>query len=120
MGVCGGVGRGCGLVSGKASGVITEDGLDLSPAWFAYAGFNHYWSKSLNSTISTHWTETDLSEFSSDDTIRRAGSFHANLIWFPYSRISTGIEYMWGVRENKNGIEGTASRVQFMAKFKFN
>ena len=104
----------------KASGVITEDGLDLSPAWFAYAGFNHYWSKSLNSTISTHWTETDLSEFSSDDTIRRAGSFHANLIWFPYSRISTGIEYMWGVRENKNGIEGTASRIQFMAKFKFN
>ena len=105
---------------GKASGVITEDGLDLSPAWFAFAGFNHYWSKSLNSTISTHWAGTDLSQFHSDDTIQRAGSFHANLIWFPYPRISTGIEYMWGVRENKNGIEGTASRVQLMAKFKFN
>jgi hypothetical protein len=105
---------------GKASGIITEEGLDLSPSWFAYAGFNHYWSKSLNSTFSTNWTATELSDDHLDDTIRKAGSFHANLIWFPYPRISTGIEYMWGVRENKNGIDGTASRIQFMAKFKFN
>ncbi len=106
---------------GKASGIITEDGgLDLNPSWFAFAGYNHYWSKSFNSTISTHWAGTDLSEDYSDDTIQKAGSFHVNLIWFPYPKISTGIEYMWGVRENKNGIDGTASRVQFMAKFKFN
>ena len=39
---------------------------------------------------------------------------------FPYPKVSTGIEYMWGVRENKNGITGEASRVQFMVKFKFN
>ena len=105
---------------GKASGAITENGLDLNPAWWFFAGYNHYWSKSFNSTISTNWTETDLSPDQSDNTIKKAGSFHANLIWFPYPRISTGIEYMWGLRENKNGIEGTASRIQFMAKFKFN
>jgi len=105
---------------GKASGAITDDGLTLSPAWFGYAGFNHYWSKSFNSTISTAWTETDLSPDQSGNTIKRAGSFHANLIWFPYPRISTGLEYMWGVRENNDGIQGTASRIQFMAKFKFN
>jgi len=105
---------------GKASGVITDDGLNLSPAWFGYAGFNHYWSKSFNSTFSTAWAETDLSPDQAGSTIKRAGSFHANLIWFPYPRISTGIEYMWGVRENNDGIEGTATRIQFMAKFKFN
>jgi hypothetical protein len=105
---------------GKASGVITEEGLDLSPAWFAYGGINHYWSKSFNSTFSTNWTATELSDNHSDDTIRKAGSFHANLIWFPYPRISTGVEYMWGLRENKNGDRGTANRIQFMAKYKFN
>lgn len=105
---------------GKASGVITEDGLTLAPAWFGYAGFNHYWSKSLNSTFSTAWAETDLSEDQSPNTIKRAGSFHANLIWFPYPRISIGGEYMWGIRQNNDGVEGTASRIQFMAKFKFN
>ncbi len=105
---------------GKGSGVITENGLDLNQAWWFFAGYNHYWSKSLNSTISTAWTETDLTADQLDSTIKKAGSAHVNLIWFPYERISTGIEYMWGVRENKNGVEGTASRVQFMMKFKFN
>lgn len=105
---------------GKASGDITNNGLRLNPAWFAYAGYNHYWSKSLNSTISTAWTATELTDDQSDNTIKRAGTFHVNLIWFPYPLISTGIEYMWGMRENKDGVQGTASRIQFMVKFKFN
>jgi len=105
---------------GKATGVLTPAGLDLAPAWFAYAGYSHYWNKSLNSTVSTNWAGTDLSSYQTDDTIQKAGSVHANLIWFPYKLISTGIEYMWGMREDKNGIQGTASRVQAMAKFKFN
>ena len=105
---------------GKSSGVITKDGLDLNQAWWFFAGYNHYWSKSLNSTIATAWTETELTADQLDETIKKAGSFRANLIWFPYKRISTGIEYMWGTRENKNGISGNASRIQFMMKFIFN
>ena len=94
--------------------------LTNSPAWWAFVGFNHYWSKTLNSNFSTAWAGTTLASFQADETIQRAGSFHANLIWFPYSRVSTGIEYMWGLRENKNGVQGTASRIQFMVKFIFN
>lgn len=105
---------------GKASGALSNNDLILSPAWFAYAGFNHYWSKKFNSNISTAWSGTTLSSFQSDDTIQKAGSIHANLIYFPYRMVSAGVEYMWGVRENKNGVQGTASRIQFMAKFKFN
>jgi len=105
---------------GKASGVITPTGLDLAPAWFAYVGYSHYWNKSLNSTVSTNWAGTDLSPFQTDGTIQKAGSVHANVVWFPYKLVSTGIEYMWGVRQDKDGREGTASRVQLMAKFKFN
>jgi len=122
---CGyGVGQGHKIIAlswdGKGSGVIADNGLTLSPAWFAYVGLNHYWNKKLNSTVSTNWAGTSLSELQSANTIKLAGSFHINLIWFPYSRISTGIEYMWGMRENHDGTRGTASRFQFMAKFKFN
>ncbi len=105
---------------GKASGAITPDGLHLNPAWFAYAGVNHYWNKNLNSTVSVHWTNTELNDFQDNSTIREAGSFHANLVWFPYKMVSTGIEYMYGFRENKNGVSGDASRIQFMVKYKFN
>ena len=104
---------------GKASGVITPDGLHLSPAWWGLAGYNHYWSKNLNSTISTAWAGTELTADQLGSTIKKAGSMHVNLVWFPYPLVSTGIEYMWGMRENHNGVQGTASRIQFMAKFKF-
>jgi hypothetical protein len=99
--------------------VITPDGLDVMSHWQAYIGYSHYWTKSLNSTISTAWTELDNSEFQPGDAIHRAGSAHLNLIWFPYKLVSTGCEYMWGLRENKDGAEGTARRFQCMMKFKF-
>ncbi|WP_141119668.1 DcaP family trimeric outer membrane transporter [Lutibacter agarilyticus] len=105
---------------GKGSGIIDQNNLHLNPAWFAFAGYSHYWSKRLNSTISTHWAGTELNNLQSDETIAKAGTFHANLIYFPYKLISTGIEYMWGMRENKNGVSGEANRLQFMVKFKFN
>lgn len=105
---------------GKASGVISENNLTIAPAWFAYVGFNHYWSKSLNSNFSTAWAGTELSSIQSEDTIKETGSAHINLIWFPYKLVSTGVEYMWGTRVNNNDVKGTASRLQFMVKFKFN
>ncbi len=104
---------------GKASGVISDNNLKLAPTWWGFAGYNHYWNKSLNSTVSVNYTTTELADIQSDQTILSAGSFHANLIWFPTKLVSTGVEYMWGLRENKDGAQGTATRIQFMVKFKF-
>ena len=105
---------------GGNDAVITQDGLDLVSHWQVYGGYSHYWTKSLNSSVSAAWAELDNSEFQPDNTIRGAGSVHVNLIWFPYELVSTGIEYMYGIRENKDGAEGNASRVQFMLKYQFN
>ncbi|WP_276391773.1 DcaP family trimeric outer membrane transporter [Eudoraea chungangensis] len=105
---------------GKASGVVDENGLDAAPAWFAYTGYNHYWTEKLNSNIAAYWAGTTLSDIQTDDTIANAGSAHLNLVYFPYKKISCGVEYMYGLRENKNGVEGKAGRIQFMAKFMFN
>lgn len=100
--------------------VITPDGLDVMSTWQAYAGFSHYWSDSLNSTIGFNWAELDNSEFQPDDNIHGSRQFHANLIWFPYRRASTGFEVMYGERENKDGAKGDAWRLQYMLKYKFN
>ncbi len=99
--------------------VITPNGLDVMSHWQAYIGYSHYWTKSLNSTISTAWAELDNSNFQLDDAIHRAGSAHLNLIWFPYEKASTGFEIMWGERLNKDGAKGEAWRLQYMAKWKF-
>lgn len=100
--------------------VITPDGLEVISNWQAYVGYSHYWTKSLNSTISTAWAGSDNSNFQTGDAIHRTGSFHLNLIWFPYKLASTGFEIMWGERLNKDGARGEAWRLQYMAKFKFN
>ena len=105
---------------GKASGVVDSVNLTLTPSWYAYVGLNHYWTKKFNSTIATHWAGTELTPVQSPNTVKLTGTFHVNLVYFPYKRISTGIEYMWGIRENKDGTQGTANRIQFMAKFLFN
>jgi hypothetical protein len=89
-------------------------------AWQAYLGYSRYWSKSLNSTFAVAWAEVDNSDLQPGNAIHSAASAHANLVWFPYKRVSTGIEFMWGERENKDGAKGTARRIQMMAKFKFN
>ena len=100
--------------------MITPDGLDAMQHWQVYGGYSLYWSDSFNSTVSAAWAQLDNSEFQPDDSIRKAGSVHANLIWFPYRMASTGIEVMWGRRENKDGASGNAWRIQGMVKFKFN
>jgi hypothetical protein len=105
---------------GGNDAVMTPDGLDVMSHWQVYGGYSHYWTKSLNSSVSAAWAELDNSELQPGNAIRRAGSVHVNLIWFPYKLVSTGIEYMYGIRENKDGEEGTASRIQFMVKYKFN
>lgn len=40
--------------------------------------------------------------------------------WFPYKLISTGVAFMWVFRENKDGKDGDAARMQFMLKYQFN
>ena len=105
---------------GGNDAVITPDGLDAMQHWQVYGGYSLYWSDSFNSTVSAAWAQLDNSEFQPDDSIRKAGSVHANLIWFPYRMASTGIEVMWGRRENKDGASGNAWRIQGMVKFKFN
>ena len=105
---------------GGNDAVITPEGLDAMSHRQVYGGYSHYWTKSLNSSFSAAWAELDNSEFQPGSAIHTAKSFHVNLIWFPYKLVSTGIEYMYGVRENKDGAEGTASRIQYMVKYKFN
>ncbi len=105
---------------GGNDAVITASGLDTISHWQAYVGYSHYWTRSLNSTLSTNWAALDNSEFQTSDALHRVGSVHLNLIWFPYKLVSTGVEVMWGERVDNDGAQGEAWRLQYMAKYKFN
>jgi len=99
--------------------VINAERMDITSHWQGYVGYNQYWTKSLNSTFAAYWAHLNNSELQPGDNIREGGTFHVNLVWFPYKLVSTGIEFMHGIRRNKDGKEGNASRIQFMVKFVF-
>lgn len=105
---------------GGNSAVITPAGLDAMSHWQIYGGYSHYWLDSLNSALVVAHAELDNSEFQPGTAIHKASSVHLNLVWFPYKSVSTGIEFMWGRRENNDGTDGTANRIQVMAKYVFN
>jgi hypothetical protein len=46
-------------------------------------------------------------------------SAHINLMWSPYKKVNTGIEYMYLRRTNMDDSRGTGRRLQLMVKYLF-
>ena len=109
------------LRGGGVSAVLDPTGrIDTLNAWSGYAAYNHYWTDALNSSFVLAHAETDSPAYQLDSSIESVTSAHVNLIWFPYKSVSTGVEVMWGERQNKDGAKGDAVRLQAMLKYKFN
>ena len=109
------------LTGSGVGAVLKPDGnIKTLPHWSVYAAYNHYWTDSLNSSFVLARAEADSSYLLPGSAIKRASTAHVNLIWFPYKSVSTGIEMMWGERENQDGSKGNATRSEAMVKYKFN
>ena len=109
-------------LGGVGAGAVLDLQGDIETLkhWQAYAAYNHYWTDSLNSSLILAHAEVDNVDYQPDSQIKSVSSAHVNLIWFPYKSVSTGVELMWGERENKDGSTGDATRLQAMVKYKFN
>ena len=109
-------------LGGAGAGAVLDPNGDIETLrhWQAYAAYNHYWTDSLNSSFILAHAEVDTLYYQPDNQIEGASSAHVNLIWFPYKSVSTGVEVMWGERENKDGSTGDATRFQAMMKYVFN
>jgi hypothetical protein len=104
----------------NSDAVVTPSGeVEVLDAWAAVLGYTHHWNEQLNSTISGAFAEIDNDDSQSDDAIKAIHSFHLNLVYSPYRLLSMGPEIMYGMRENKNGADGDAVRMQFSIQYKF-
>jgi len=82
-------------------------------------GLGHAWSDTLASNFALAWTDHENIGEREPDAIQSGGVGHLNLIWTPREKLSTGIALMWGTRENADGDDGSATRVQTMVKYAF-
>jgi len=82
-------------------------------------GYQHWWDKKWDSNFvySYAWVENDGDQ--PDDAYNAAHYVAVNLRWHPAERVMIGLEYLYGVREDKDGDTGDASRIQMSFQYRF-
>uniref|UniRef100_UPI003BAA30AA porin n=1 Tax=Stappia sp. TaxID=1870903 RepID=UPI003BAA30AA len=94
-----------GYVSSAWDGVVsdasyngTTGGLKLSTAWGIGAGFTHFWTPAISSSLTASYNKVDQAVSQADfSDINVQG----NLVWRPVSGLSTGIELEYRNRNFK-------------------
>jgi hypothetical protein len=93
--------------------------LDLIPVTGWFACYEHWWTQKWISVFSYGESQSDLTDTLPDNTYQEAKYLSANLIWLPVERMGVGLEYLFGTRENKDGQNGEANRLQMAFQYKF-
>ena len=135
-----------GLEYGDALGAYMQDtsglGLDAAPvsatdhtlkavsAFGAWAGYQHWWSKSLRSSATYGYVRLD-SDFDlfpqpvDTGTYKQTQYASMNLVWSPWPPFDVGLEYMFGHRTVTDGtsVDGSTTgrnhRLQFTMRWNF-
>jgi uncharacterized coiled-coil protein SlyX len=96
------------------------------PATGGYIDFEHQWTQwettrvmKLRSSFIWSYVAVDNLGFQPPDAYRRTNRFSVNLVFSPIDRIDMGVEYIYGSRENKNGLRGTSDQFQVVGIFRF-
>ncbi len=115
---------------GGGDAVFDPSGRLHALAVFAgFVSYRHTWSKRLkliadwsgllrfNFTLS--WVDVNTFDFQPDDAYRSTLRASANVIYFPTQNVKLGAELLWGEHVNKDRSKGTATPVQFPARYSF-
>jgi hypothetical protein len=122
------------FVWGKAiASYMNDGGVDLAPGpltpggtsaetlqsigWLAY--YNHVWADKWSSTIGFSQHIQDNTAGQTAVAFRRGSYGNLNLLYTPWKNVLTGLEFVWGELEQKDGQSATDYRLQFSTKVSF-
>jgi hypothetical protein len=108
---------------------MNDGGIDLAPdanlkartvdswGWLAY--YNHAWSDKLSSAIgySEHDQENTAGQLGT--AFKRGSYASTNLLYQFNKNLMSGVEYIWGNHETKDGSSASDNRLQFSTKYSF-
>jgi hypothetical protein len=106
------------LPGGSAAVVDAAGNLHTIKAWGAMAGYRHQWNEKWRSTASYSYVHLDNREELGGFAYEHAHYVQGNLIWAPTKTFYVGIEYLYGLKEARNGNEGHDHRVQLALQYK--
>ncbi|MEM1154683.1 MAG: DcaP family trimeric outer membrane transporter, partial [Pseudomonadota bacterium] len=93
--------------------------LQLFNVFAGYGSLQHWWADTMRSNFTLGLVDVNNPEFVDGNAYKRTIRASANLLWNPTPRIDTGIEYLWGRREDKDGEDGDAQQIQTMVRYLF-
>jgi hypothetical protein len=82
------------------------------PAFGAMIGYTHKWNEYLRSTASYGYVHLDNQFSQGPDAYHQTHYASLNLVWQARKRLSLGLEGLYGHKEEKNGADGDAFRIQ--------
>ncbi len=83
------------------------------------AYYDRWWNDKWSSTIGWSMTSLDREDGQAGDEFRRGMYANVNLLFHPTDHLMTGIEFLWGQREDIDGTKGQDYRIQFSLKVDF-
>jgi hypothetical protein len=99
--------------------VAPRGDLALPTQWTVFAGYRHYWTDRLRSSLVLSMAHENNPAAAPANTNRSARSAHVNLIWSPVDHADVGVEYLYADRETEDGQTGHLNRLQASAKYAF-
>ena len=108
---------------------MNDGGTDLAPnfdlsaeavrsvGWLAY--YNRAWSDAFSSSIGYSQHKQDNTDGQLGNAFRRGSYASANVLFSFAKNVTTGLEYVWGKLETKDGSSAPDYRLQFSTKVTF-
>lgn len=98
---------------------FTNPHLEATPAVGVEAAYQHYWIKTLRSSVVYSYAAVNNTDRAAVTTFNHGSYTATNVIWNPYGSLNVGAEFLYGWTELQNGQKGNAPRIQFSAKYSF-
>jgi hypothetical protein len=89
------------------------------PSYGWFVAYEQWWGKRWASVFTYGQNACDLTDTLPGSTYERANYVSANIIWLPVDRMGVGLEYLYGMRRNKDGQNGDNSRIQMAFQYRF-
>ena len=115
---------------GGGDAVFDPEGkLRALPVFGGYVSYRHVWPSNflflkkwkgvLRSNFTGSWVYIDNYDFEGDKNYKSTIRASANFIYLPTPNVQFGMELLWGRRTNKDNTDGTATQLQFSARYNF-
>jgi len=88
-----------------------------SLGWMAY--YDRFWSDEWSSSVGFSEHRQNNTNGQSDTSFKTGQYFSVNTLWTPLPNFMTGLEFLWGRRENNDENDESDSRVQLSFKYNF-